>query len=672
MPPRVLAGRLRDELAWRVDRFVEPTRARRLSEGALRQALEAEDVDSLWRRLLERPYLCMDGHDAAARISGIEPGESDRILAAAEEALERRVDLLGSGPVELGSPVDWHRDPKTGRRWPLEYGRTIDYVNLREPSDVKLPWEISRLQWLLPAGQAYLLTGEERYAVAVRDVLSAWIEANPYPLGVNWAIAMEPALRILSWTWLFHACGGSAALAEPGFRASFLRTLYLHGRFVERNMERSSVNGNHYTADAAGLVFAGLFFGNGETPRRWAAEGWQALVAELPRQVLSDGVDFEGSLPYHRLVAELFLLPALYRSLLGLDVPDDYRGRLGAMAIFAAVATRPDGTSPVVGDNDDARALPLGGQGRSDLRYVAGLVGSAWKDPAVVDSFSGPRSETAWLLGPDAASALPDRASRELPSGAFAESGVYVLRAPGAHVLVDCGPVGFAGQGGHGHNDCLGFEAWLQGAPVIVDSGCYVYTASPDWRNRLRATAAHNTPEIDGEEQNHLDPAHLWTLGAEAAPTLLEWRSTDQADLLVASHSGYHRLDPPVTVVRAIALDKQSPTLAVLDRFEGQGEHAVNVPFHLAPGIAAVADGAGRWLLSGPSTELALELEPPAEWTAEVKPSWFAPSYGVLHESSCLELSRRGPLSELLVVVGPVEAPGTLLGRGRALLEAAG
>jgi uncharacterized heparinase superfamily protein len=662
MPPRVLARRAQDELRHHLDRYLEPRRGRSFGEAELLRATASADLDSLWRQVLERPYPFVDTGDDAAAIVALEPEETSRILAAAELAVERRVDLLGSGPVELGSPVDWHRDPKTGRRWPVEFGRTIDYVNLDEPSDVKLPWEISRLQWLLPAGQAYLLTGEERFAAAVRDTLSEWIRANPYALGVNWAIAMEPALRILAWTWLCRACGRSAAFADRAFRLSFLRSLYLHGRFVARNLERSDVNGNHYTADLAGLVFAGLFFGEDEEPKRWASDGWQALVAELPRQVLADGVDFEASVPYHRLVTEIFLLPALYRERLGLPVHDEYRERLGAMARYAAFATRDDGTSPVVGDNDDARALPLGGQGGSDLRYLSGLAGAAqW--------FSGPRSEAAWLTGPDAAASLPGRASAGLASEAFPDSGVYILRAPGAHVFVDCGPVGMAGRGGHGHNDCLSFEAWLDGTPVLVDSGCYVYTASPEWRNRLRATAAHNTPQVDGEEQNRLDPSLLWTLGADAEPTVRLWRPAEDADILVASHAGYRRVG--VTPVRTLALDKASRTLAVRDRFEGVGDHEVRVPLHLAPGVEASADGAGRWLLHGGGAELALEIAGPSDWSAELRPSSFAPSYGVLRETRCLELSRRGPLADLLLVVGPVELPGELIARGRALLETA-
>jgi hypothetical protein len=668
MPPRVLARRAGAEARRVADRVLEARRIAALDGPAVLRALGAHDVDGLWRRLAERPYPFVDDPESAGRAVELDPGERERILAAADFALAHRIDLLGSGPVELGTPVDWRRDPKSGRRWPLEHGPSLDYAELGEPSDVKLPWEISRLQWLLPAGQAYLLTGEERYADGVRDVLEDWSRGNPCPLGPNWAIAMEPALRILAWTWLIRACRKSEAFRDPAFRLELVRQVFLHGRFVARNLELSDVNGNHADADATGLVFAGLFLGSGEEPRRWLRKGWAILLDELPRQVTPDGVDFEGSVPYHRLATELFLLPALYRECLGLEVPGAYLERLCEMAHFAAHVTRPDGTTPVVGDNDDARALPLGGQAVGDHRYMAAIAAAAWEDPGMLAVVSGPRSEAAWSAGPAAAGALPDRDALELPSRAFPDAGFYVLSGPGSHVLVDCGPVGQAGRGGHGHNDCLSFEAWLRGVPLIVDSGCFAYTGSVEWRNRLRATAAHSTPMIDGAEQNRLDPRFLWSLSPDAVPEVREWASSAERDRLVAAHSGYARLPSPVTPVRTVALEKATGMLAIHDRFEGAGVHELRAPLHLAPDTSAVEERPGRWRLENAGRSFALELEDPEDWGAELRPSWVAPRYGVKVESRCLELSRRGPIRPLLIVVGAPDAK-RLLELGRSLVE---
>ncbi len=149
--------------------------------------------------------------------------------------------------------------------------------NPRDSSDVKVPWELSRLQWLMPAGQAYLLGGDERYADAVRAVLEDWIEANPCAQTVNWSCTMEAALRILSWTWFFRVFHGSRAWSDAAFRERFLCALYLHADFTDRHFEISDVNGNHCTADGTGLAFAGLFFGQGKDGPRWQAKAWSIL-----------------------------------------------------------------------------------------------------------------------------------------------------------------------------------------------------------------------------------------------------------------------------------------------------------------------------------------------------------------------------------------------------------
>jgi uncharacterized heparinase superfamily protein len=524
-------------------------------------------------------------------------------------------------------------------------------VNPTNDADVKFPWELSRLQWLIPVGQAYLLTGDERYARAARDVLDEWIAGNPYAMTVNWAIAMEPAIRILTWTWLFHAFHRSDEWGDDGFRSRFLSSLYLHADFVERNLERTDINGNHLTADAAGLVFAGLFFGQGARPSRWQQLGWQLLMDELPQQVHSDGVDFEASAAYHRLVLELFLLPALYRERLALQTPDNYRARLVAMARFVAAYSRSNGTSPLWGDADDGRALPLGPQPVTDHRYLVGLVAATWDVAELRDEFGGPREEVLWLLGHAAAESLVP-SLKDPTSASFPQAGVYVLRSARDHVFVDAGPVGMRGRGGHGHNDCLSFEAVLDGSHVFVDSGAYVYTASFEWRNRFRGTGFHNTPIVDGHEQNRfVDPLYLWSLRADAVPTVEYWSSTRQRDILRVSHAGYTRLSQPVRVVRTFALDRQRHRLVVGDEFVGAGDHVVCVPYHLSPSLTLGAIAAKSLSIDTAGAAFVLRWESSSTWDASFGEGWVSPSYGIKKPAPCLELRRSGALAPLVVVL---------------------
>jgi uncharacterized heparinase superfamily protein len=644
MPPGVLVRRIVNEAHTELDRYLAPARARRFGRAALLRAGAAIDLDQLWQRLASRPYPAHLASVTPVAYDSLCPGDRNRIISAAEQALTRRVNLLGTGIVALGCPIDWHQDYKTGVRWPYAYAPRMRYVNPNDASDVKVPWEISRLQWLLPCGQAYLLTGDERYARGVRDILEEWIAANPFAYSVNWACTMEVALRILSWTWLFHVFARSASWADAGFRTRFLTTLFLHGEYTEHHLELSSVNGNHFTADVAALVFAGLFFGTGKAPRRWQAKGWNYLLAELPRQVTPDGADFEGSIAYHRLVLELFLLPALYRRAQGLDVPDSYRDRLIAMARFSQAYSRSDGSVPLVGDADDARALPLGGQHINDHRYLAALVGCVWDDAALRSGFCGSKAEVYWLLGPDACRLLPETtAAVGVGAKAFPDGGYYVLRNERDHVFIDCGPIGTAGRGGQGHNDCLSFEAVLDGTRLISDCGAYLYTASFAERNSFRSTSYHNTPRVDGEEINRFVAFdQLWVLHNDARPELRCWQPGTAFDLFQGTHTGYRRLPKPVQPVRRIVLDHARHALFVEDIFEGGGEHHFEVPLHLAPLVQARIIEPGRVELCAGESTFTLGCASADAWSIDIEAARVSPSYGVVVPTQRLVWRRVG------------------------------
>ena len=213
------------------------------------------------------------------------------------------------------------------------------------------------------------------------------------------------------------------------------------------------------------------------------------------------------------------------------------------------------------GDNDDGRVLPFGPgtpEAKNDHRYLIAITASAFGDAELGALASGQGTNTAaevfWTLGPEAAATLPAKPAAQY-SRAFADGGVYIMRAGNDHIFIDGGPVGMAGRGGHGHNDCLSLEAVLEGVPLIIDCGAYIYTADTEWRNSFRSTAFHNTPLINGKEQNRfVAPEYLWTLRNDATPDVRHWRSTEDADGFVGAHGGYRRLASPVTPVRAVGL----------------------------------------------------------------------------------------------------------------------
>ena len=98
------------------------------------------------------------------------------------------------------------------------------------------------------------------------------------------------------------------------------------------------------------------------------------------------------------------------------------------------------------------------------------------------------------------------------------------MRNQSDHIFIDCGPIGLAGRGGHGHNDALAFEAVLARVLLVTDCGSYVYTADAAARNRFRGTSMHNTPQVDAAEMNSfIAPDNLWLLADEDKASASVW-----------------------------------------------------------------------------------------------------------------------------------------------------
>jgi hypothetical protein len=212
----------------------------------------------------------------------------------------------------------------------------------------------------------------EKYAREFVNQISDWIDANPVELGVNWACTMDVAIRAANWIWGYYFFCNSPSLTKE-FKIKIFKSLFLHGRHIVNNLEFGRIRGNHYLSDIVGLVYLGIFFQESKEGQKWLEKGLSALKEEMKVQVYPDGVDAEGAISYHRLVTELFLSTTLLCLKNGITFPQWYMTRLEKMMEFVMYYTKPDGTAPQLGDNDDGRLHILSNYGnwnRLDHRYL--------------------------------------------------------------------------------------------------------------------------------------------------------------------------------------------------------------------------------------------------------------------------------------------------------------
>ncbi len=629
-PPSYLIKRGVREIQRRAGRRRLLKRAQGFDPAKLARLCGADGCRQIWESLDSRGFLLSLSHRRAVRqiLETNHTSLVENLRCEADRIIRHEFDLLGSGPVGLGPEIDWHLDFKSGRRWELTSSPAIDYAELERPSDVKVPWELSRCRHLVTLGRAWNVFEDPRHVEEFRAQVESWIRSNPIGRGVNWACTMDVALRAVNW---IVALALFQEALDDAFWGTILTELHRHGLWISENLEYGAVNGNHFISDALGLVACGAVFRATPAGRRWLETGRRLLEEEILLQIDSDGVDIEASVAYHRLVLEIFLTGRWFLESAGGRVSEAYDSRLRMMFEYVFAYVTPDGLVPVVGDADDGRVLAFGEPDLRDHRYLLAIGGALFGRQEWVEKAGGGHQETIWLLG--AESTAPSQSSppaNKNETRAFPESGVYILRQADHYLFVDAGPVGFKGLGGHGHNDCLSFEWHAWNRPLLTDSGAYVYTASAQWRNRFRSTEYHNTVRIDRQEINRFpSPDALWSLRNDAHPIAVKLSAEEDWEVLEAGHDGYQRLPDPVTLFRTWRMHRRRAWLRLTDRLEGVGERFVEVFFHAAPGSEGfeISERVVGFRWSG--LECTISRLGGAGLSWELREGWFSPSYGV-------------------------------------------
>ena len=567
-----------------------------------------------------------------------EPKTIDRILALADEACNGRVAILGLDLVDAGLPPQWHRDLVSGRFWPLAPASGIDYVDFNRGTDVRLTWELNRCHHWVMLCQAHLISSDRRFSEQALSQMKSWIKANPAGLGVNWIMAMEVAIRLINWFWALAFLSAADSLRESDWQC-FEPILSTHATCIANRLEFGRWPGNHYLANGAGLIYAGLLLSHRPEANRWLRKGLDIILGEVPRQFNADGGHCEASIGYHRLSLELCLLPLILAERAGINMPSRVRRRLIEASKFLAGYTRQDGSAPNFGDNDSGRLLRLAPQPLEDHHALLAIA-NAWlgEEVPAPPGIKG-QVETCWLLG--CPSENKPCAPQTMGHQAFPETGLYVLAGKNLRLEVRAGAPSH--RGGHAHCDAMSFELTASGRLGIVDSGTYLYTAYQDEREYFRGPAAHNVTQVDGQEMGQPQGINSpWSGGHGSATDVLRWEATAEKALLVGRHTGYAQLPHGVIWERTFFLDNDRDIIFISEDFHAKGEHQYDMRLHLAPGLRAVWEPPNICFVWPDSFENNLKMT----WLGETicflqEKAWVSFAYGARQQTWVLSFSWR-------------------------------
>jgi hypothetical protein len=303
------------------------------------------------------------------------------------------------------TPIDWQLDFKSGFRW-SENTWYLDIPFGHKPGvDIKVPWELARMQHLPLFAWAYSLAFDNQAGFAsphdyfreFRNQVLDFIATNPPRFGVNWNSPMDVGIRVANWLVSYDLFRAYGVEFDNEFKKEFFRSIYQHGQHIANNLEwNEGIRGNHYLANIGGLLFVAAYLPRTPETDVWLAFAVQELLSEVECQFTSDGANFEASTSYHRLSTEMTIYgtaiilglpgekqaalnnydcrllkihpklnaaPIPLYALAGSDhltpLPPWYIERLEKMAEFTMHISKPNREIIQIGDNDSGRFLKL-------------------------------------------------------------------------------------------------------------------------------------------------------------------------------------------------------------------------------------------------------------------------------------------------------------------------
>lgn len=442
--------------------------------------------------------------------------------APALTAWQNSAQLFSHWPIAVtAGPPDWLANPLTGQRVAAPERNWWQIPDF-DPAvgDIKLIWELSRMDWVLALAQR-ARQGDAEALDRLNAWLVDWCTNNPPYKGPNWKCGQEASIRVM------HLAMAALILDQVLAPTQGLKDLVrLHLQRIAPTVQYAMAqDNNHGTSEATALFIGGSWLTKqGVTEAaRWERMGRHWLENRAVRLIGTQGSFSQYSLNYHRVMLDTFCMAEVWRRQLALPA---FSGRWQARALAATqwlrhMINESNGDGPNVGANDGARLLQLAGTAYRDHRPTVQLAMALFAGQSAYATEGPWNHGLEWLGVPMPLTQAPQTCSYTADDGGFA-----VLRRGGAMAMLRYPRFRFRPS----QADALHLDLWVDGDNLLRDAGSYSYNTEPQWLNYFGGTASHNTVQFDEREQ--MPRLSRFLLG--------DWLKTDWLQSLKEDAQGVH------------------------------------------------------------------------------------------------------------------------------------
>lgn len=449
-------------------------------------------------------------------------------------------------------------------------------------SDASHLWNynLHYLEFLIPLAVKYNNTKKEMYFLKWKAFIEDWLKQSAYDSFEPYTISMRIPNLLICMELLRDEIRGT------GLESQIKISLYKQYRYLLKTKERALL-ANHYLENLKAIVISSLLFQELDIYHKY----FNLFLDEIQEQILPDGLHFERSLMYHKIVLEDIL--RIYVVLNSTCHTEDAEKLISIIQIMT-----------------DAMIKLEQGFHRTPLFNDAGSNVSKEKEALL--------KAVKRVCG-----------YKETGNKNFESAGYYRFDKNDIVVLFDCGEIGPSYMGGHAHCDCLSFELCVNGKVLFANSGTGQYQG--ELRTFFRSTAAHNTIMIDDREQSELWGEHRVARRSQRI----------KAKYIESVLSGRFQSYEGDFFRRSLKW-KNDKTLIIADTFKIQDKeiHVARQFLHLAPGFYYEKNGKQIYVLERQTLWAIIRLPVECDYLIHTEGvlTTYAENFGEYYRKQVLEI----------------------------------
>ncbi len=432
-------------------------------------------------------------HNLKEFILTLDENDKKTIIATADKACNGVIKGFSLLDLNYGNPIDWHRNPITGKHCNenKKWFKIPDFD--KELGDIKTIWEASRFSHFVAFARAYLLTDDVKYYEAFSLQLKEWLKKNHYSYGANFKCGQECSLRIIN-----------ALLAYTVFREAGVAT-DLDASNVKDLIDRcyrkilsnffyayKCIKNNHTISELMGMIVGAWCCDD----KRQLKKAYSLLDKTIGEQFSYDGGYIQFSFNYQRLALQDLEVVMAISEKTNLKLNENSFEKIKNSAMLMYQCQDGSGDMPNYGSNDGALVFPVTSCGYRDFRPVINTI-YALTTGKQLYSAGKHQEELLWFSGRNGIKSFSlDETCRE--SSQFRGAGLYTLRDEKSWVMLIANNY----HSRPAHMDQNHIDLWIDNVNVFCDSGTYSYAS--DIGRQFIKNSSHNTAVVTNNDQMNL------------------------------------------------------------------------------------------------------------------------------------------------------------------------